>query len=199
MSPESLALGGPANGRQALSAPPPRGPHEPRPRRAAPPSFSTFVSFRAELDFVCRAGGSRLRLPAQDVMPRTGDTPRFQWAPRSRTPRGCRSRFTRLGEEAAEPEGPRDPRRRTKGPGPRPPRPRPPRGRALGPSPAPPGPREMADALQNGSRVGRGVETRGARSPVPPAASVPSHAVCAPALLALEPQGKELGGASQSR
>lgn len=130
--PKSLALGGPANGRQALSAPPPRGTHEPRPRRSAPPSFSTFVSFRAELDFVCRAGGCRLRLPALDVIPRTGDTSRFQWAPRSRTPPGCRSRFTRRGEEAAEPEWPRDPRRRTKGPGPRPPR-----GRALAPPPPP--------------------------------------------------------------
>lgn len=51
---------------------------------SAPPSFCTFVSFRTELDFVCRGGGcgagparSRFppRLPTQDVIPAQGHTP----------------------------------------------------------------------------------------------------------------------------
>lgn len=115
---------------------------------SAPPSFCTFVSFRAELDFVSRGGGcgagparSRFppRLPTQDVIP-AQDTPRFQWAPGSRTPPGCLSPFTRCGEEAAaEPEGPRDPRRRTKGPGPRPPLATPIASRGAAPRAPPPG------------------------------------------------------------
>lgn len=68
------------------------------------------------------------------------DTPRFQWAPGSRTPQSCLSPFTRCGEEeAAEPEGPRDPRRRTKGPGPRPPLATPIASRGAAPRAPPPG------------------------------------------------------------
>lgn len=72
------------------------------------------------------------------------------------------------------PRGLATPRRRTKGAGAAPAAGhahREPRGRAPSPSPAP-GPREMAAALQNGSRAGRGVGTLSPR-----AAGVPSHAV----------------------
>lgn len=101
-----------------------------------------------------------------------GDTPRFQWAPGSRTPRSCVSPFPRC-KEVAEPEGPRDPRQRTKGAGTAPAAGhahRQPRGRAPRPSPRLRAARNggRATKWQLAGRVGGGVETPVAgHSPVP--------------------------------
>lgn len=156
---------------------------------SAPPSFCTFVSFRTELDFVCRGGGcgagparSRFppRLPTQDVIPAQGHTPLPMG---SGIPHASELPLTvvhtlRRGGGGGAPGAP-GPQAKNKGAGAAPAvghAQGEPRGRAPSPSP---GPREMAAALQNGSWVGCRVKTRGLVSRVP-AASVPSHAVPAP-------------------
>lgn len=169
------------------------GCRSPASRCSVNPSFSTFVISRpcrkhpgplSVLATVC----SRLGTPSQAALgpfppwrpqapPRRtssphGDTPRFQWAPGFRTPRSCVSPFSRC-EEAAEPEGPRDPRRRTKGAGAAPAAGhahREPRGRAPRPSSRLRAARngDRATKWQPARRAGGEVETPVAgHSPVP--------------------------------
>lgn len=193
--PRKARAGGPANGRLALSDPPPRGLQEPRlpvlgssafqhlcyfpdcagsPRRLRP-HLTRFAGVedaeRGPPSAPAQRGGPRL--PRQDVIPARGDTPHCRRAPGSRTPRGRVSPFTRHVAAAARARGaPTTPGEEQRGRGRARRRPRP--SPAAGPRTAPlprhphhPGPREMADAPQNGSRVGGGVQTASRRRPRP--------------------------------
>lgn len=171
----------------------------------APPPGASLLGVRAPLSvsgpnltFVCRGGGCgarsrfppwRSKSPHAGRNPPHGDTPCFQWAPGPRTPRGLplpvHTLRWRAGGRAREAPGPQA---KNKGAGATP-RPAPPTA-SRAPSPAH-GPREMAAAVQNGSRVGRGAESRHRGQ-----SSFPR---CPCALRALEPQGKELGRAPHPR
>lgn len=171
----------------------------------APPPGASLLGVRAPLSvsgpnltFVCRGGGCgarsrfppwRSKSPHAGRNPPHGDTPCFQWTPGPRTPRGLplpvHTLRWRAGGRAREAPGPQA---KNKGAGATP-RPAPPTA-SRAPSPAH-GPREMAAAVQNGSRVGRGAESRHRGQ-----SSFPR---CPCALRALEPQGKELGRAPHPR
>lgn len=97
------------------------------------------------------------RLPTQDVILAQAHTPLPMGSGILHAPRLLRlTVHTPRGEGGRDLGGP-GPQAKNKGSGAAHAR-REPRGRAQRPSPAGPGPREMAAGLQNGSRVGMGVE-----------------------------------------
>lgn len=167
----------------------------PASRSSVPLSFSTFVSFRTALDFVCRGGSGRSKAPHAGRHPRTGTHPASYGLQHPARLGAASHRSHAAASRWPSPRGPVTPGGEQRGRGRARRRPRP--SRAAGPRPEPlPRPR----TARNGGRATKwqpgGSRSGDPRRRQPGPRGQCSFPRCPCALRVLELQGKELGHAS---